>query len=156
MKANTWSLVIQGQKSAKYVSVTCSAARTPGVADACAFVEPAQGELIETASSGFVGALLAAPAEFVEPEAPSGALGTVAGFSTLEVPVDVEGFSDRLGRSMGLKPAAHGSAREPNGDKPAEVGADLASGKSGCVSDIADGLPTCPGQEPVDVTCSSS
>ena len=93
----------------------------------------------------FVGASLSAPAEFVEPEAPSGALGTVAGFSALEVPIDVESFSNRIGRSKCLKPAALGPAGEPNGDKPAEVVPDLANSETGCVSDVANGLPVGPG-----------
>jgi len=155
-ETNTSSRVLERQQRAKYVCVTCSATRPTGVADACAFVETGQGELLETAPAGFVGALLSAPAEFVEPEAPSGALGPVPGFSAFEVPVDVEGFRDRLGRSTCPKPACSSSAREACGDKPAEVGADLANGESGCVSDVSGGLPVGPGQEPVDVPCSSS
>lgn len=96
VKSDAWSLVLEGQKSAKYVSVPCSAARAPGVADACAFVEACQGKLLKAPPAGFVWAFLSAPAEFVEPEAPSGALGPVAGFSALEVPVHIESPRDRI------------------------------------------------------------
>ena len=64
--------------------MACPPARPTGVPNAGALLEAGQGELLETAPAGFVGALLSAPTEFVEPEAPSGALGTVAGFSALD------------------------------------------------------------------------
>jgi hypothetical protein len=153
---NTGTFILQGKKSAEHVTVTCPPARSTGVAHARALLEAGQGELLKTPSPGFVGAFLSAPAEFVEPEAPSGALGPVAGFSALEVSVDVEGFRDRFERSTRLKPTTPGSTGEPNRDKPPEVSLDLANSESSHLSDVASGLPVSPGQLPVDVPCSSS
>lgn len=138
------------------MSMPCPAAWAAGVPNVCAFLQAGQGELLEASPTGFVGTSLTTPAEFVEPESPSGALSTVAGFSAPEVPVDVEGFGDRLGRSRCLEPTAPGSTGETDGDKPPEVGPDLASGESSCVSDLRGGLSVCPGQKPVDVPCSAS
>jgi hypothetical protein len=138
------------------MSMPGPAARAARVPNPCPVLQAGQGELLEAPPTRFVGASLSTPAKFVEPEAPSGALGTVARFSALEVPVNVEGFSDRLKRSRCLKPAAPGSPAEPDGNKPPKVGPDLTNGESSCIGDVADSLPMGPAQEPVDVPRSSS
>lgn len=138
------------------MSMPSPAARTAGVPNACPLLQAGQGELLKATPTRFVGASLSTPAKFVEPKAPSGALGTVAGFSALEVSVDVESFGDRLGGSKCLEPTAPSSAGKPDEEKPPKVRPDLPNGESSCVSDVAGILPVSSCQKPVDVPCSSS
>lgn len=141
VEPHAWSLVLQRQQSVEDVGVACTTARASGVTNACSFVEAGEGELFESAASRLVGALLPAPTEFVEPETPSGALGTIPGFSALEIASHIQSLSNCFKRTPSLNPTGSGSTRETCHCETAEIGAYLPESETGCLSDALSGLP---------------